>query len=120
MLPIMLFAKDAHGLAFVQAIVEPDSSVRKIEILALVACASGHHRGENLMNTTTNTPFVIAFVVVTALLLLFGAGAMTAGIMNGGTHGSGWVGAHSWVWTPALITLGLGVVLGQFIVKKKG
>jgi len=71
------------------------------------------------MNTTTKTPFVIAFVVVTVLLLLFGAGAMTAGIMNGGAHGSDWMGAHSWMWTPALITLGLAVVLGQFIFKKK-
>jgi hypothetical protein len=71
------------------------------------------------MNTTTNTPFVIAFVVVTALLLLFGARAMTAGIMKGGALESGWMGAHSWMWTPALITLGLAVVLGQFIFKKK-
>ncbi len=73
----------------------------------------------NLMNTTTNTSIVIAFVVVVVLLLLFGAGAMTAGMMNGGAHESGWMAVRSWMWTPALLTLGLGVVLGQFILKKK-
>lgn len=71
------------------------------------------------MNTTTNTPFIIAFAVVAVILLLFGAGAMTAGIMNGGAHGSGWMSVHSWMWAPALFTLGLGIVLGQFIFKKK-
>ena len=71
------------------------------------------------MNTTTNTPLVIAFVVVIALFLLFGGGAMTGGMMNGGMHGSGWMGERSWMWTPALLTLGLGVVLGWVIFKKK-
>ena len=71
------------------------------------------------MNTSTNTPVVVAFGIVVAVLLLFGGGAMTAGMMNGGVHESGWMGAHSWMWTPALLTLGLGVVLGQFIFKKK-
>ncbi len=71
------------------------------------------------MKATTNTSVVIAFVVVTAVLLLFGGGAMAAGLMNGGAHGSGGIGVRDWMWTPALLTLGLGVVLGQFILKKK-
>jgi len=45
---------------------------------------------------------------------------MTAGLINGGVHESGWMGVHSWMWTPALFTLGLGVVLGWFNFKKKG
>jgi hypothetical protein len=53
------------------------------------------------------------------LFLLFGGGAMTGGMMNGGMHGSGWMGERSWMWTPALVTLGLGVVLGWLIFKKK-
>ncbi len=71
------------------------------------------------MNTTTNTPLVIAFAIVVVLFLLFGGGAMTGGMMNGGAHGTGWVGDGSWMWTPALLTLVLGVVLGWAIFNKK-
>ena len=71
------------------------------------------------MNTKNNTPLVIAFVIVVVLFLLFGGGAMTGGMMNGGMHGSGWMSERSWMWFPALITLGLGVVLGWVIFKKK-
>jgi hypothetical protein len=71
------------------------------------------------MNTTTNTPLVIAFVVVIVLFLVFGGGAMTGRMMNGGMHGSGGMGERSWMWFPALLTLGLGVVLGWAVFKKK-
>ncbi len=67
------------------------------------------------MNTKTNIPLVIAFVVVVVLFLLFGGGAMTGGMMNG----SGWMGERSWIWIPTLLALGLGVVLGWVIFKKK-
>ena len=73
----------------------------------------------NLMNTKNNTPLVIAFVIVVVLFLLFGGGAMTGGMMNGGMNGSGWMSERSWMWFPALITLSLGVVLGWVIFKKK-
>jgi preprotein translocase subunit SecG len=72
------------------------------------------------MKTTTNTSVVIAFAVVTVVLLLFGGGAMAAGMMHGGAHENGWMVVRGWMWTPALLTLGLGVVLGQFIFRKKG
>ncbi|HCA79598.1 MAG TPA: hypothetical protein DEP53_07685 [Bacteroidetes bacterium] len=71
------------------------------------------------MNTKPNTPLVIAFVVVIVLFLFFGGGAMTGGMMNGGMHGTGWMGERDWMWTPALLTLVLGVVLGWAIFKKK-
>jgi hypothetical protein len=71
------------------------------------------------MNTKTNTPLVMAFVVVVVLFLLFGGGAMTSGMMNGGMHETGWMGERSWMWTPTLLTLVLGVVLGWVIFKKK-
>jgi len=71
------------------------------------------------MNTKNNTPLVIAFAVVVVLFLLFGGGAMTGGMMNGGMHGSGWLSERGWMWIPALITLSLGVVLGWVIFKKK-
>jgi hypothetical protein len=72
-----------------------------------------------LMNTTTNTPLVIAFVIVVVLFLGFGGGAMTGGMMNSGMNGSGWMGERGWMWTPAIVTLGLGVVLGWLIFKQK-
>lgn len=71
----------------------------------------------DLMNTSTNT-LVSALVIVVVLFLLFGGGAITGG-MNGGMHGSGWMNERSWMWTPTLLTLGLGVVLGWAIFKKK-
>ena len=75
------------------------------------------------MNTKNNTPLVIAFVIVVVLFLLFGGGAMTGGMMNGGMHNglneNGWMGERSWMWFPALITFGLGIVLGWVIFKKK-
>ncbi len=75
------------------------------------------------MNTKNNTPLVIAFVVIIVLFLLFGGGAMTGGMMNGGMHDgyneNGWMSDRSWLWFPALITLGIGVVLGWVIFKKK-
>lgn len=79
------------------------------------------------MNTKNNTPLVIAFVLVIVLFFLFGVGAMTGGMMNsginngmhGGMNGNGWLDERSWMWFPALITLGLGVVLGWIIFKKK-
>ena len=77
------------------------------------------------MNTSTNT-LVIALVIVVVLFLLFGGGAITGGMnggMNGGMHGGmdggGWMSERSWMWTPALLALGLGVVLGWVIFNKK-
>ena len=82
------------------------------------------------MNATTKTPLIIAFVVVTALFLLFGIGAMTGAMMNTGWMGTGWMGWNgmmgngmmggiSWMWIPTLLTLGLGVLLGWVIFGKK-
>jgi hypothetical protein len=76
------------------------------------------------MKSSTDTRLVIAFVVVVALFLLFGGGAVTGGTMNGGMnggmHGTGWLDERGWMWTPALLALGLGVVLGWVIFRKKG
>jgi hypothetical protein len=73
---------------------------------------------------------LIAFAVVAVLFLLFGLGAMTGTMMNGGWMGTGWMGGNgmmgagwisgiSWMWIPALLTLGLGVLLGWVIFGKK-
>ncbi len=99
------------------------------------------------MKTTTNTPLVIALVVVALLFVLFGLGAMTGTMMNTGwmgtgwagwngmmgngwmggngmmgngwIGGSGWMGGISWMWIPTLLTLGFGVLLGWAIFGKK-
>jgi len=83
----------------------------------------------NLMNATTKTPLVIAFVVVIVIFLLFGIGAMTGTMMNGGWMGTGWtdgtgmmgngwmggsgmMGGISWRWIPTLLTVGFGGFIG--------
>jgi hypothetical protein len=81
------------------------------------------------MNTANKTPLVIALVVVAALFLLSGVGAMTGTKMNGGFMGTGWagrmmggsawMGGISWMWIPTVLTLGLGVLLGWVIFGKK-
>ena len=73
----------------------------------------------NLMNVSSNTPLVIAFVVVVVLFLIFGGGAMTGSMIGGGMMGHGWIGGFSWMWVPTLLTLGLGVLLGWVIFGKK-
>jgi len=71
------------------------------------------------MKTPNNKSLVIAFIVIVALFLLFSGGAMSGEIMNGGFHGSGWMGERTWMRTPALLTLVIGFVLGWAIFKKK-
>jgi hypothetical protein len=80
---------------------------------------AGSATRENLlMKTTPNVPLIIAFVAVIVLFLLFGGGAITQGMMNGGTHGSGWMVERNWMWTPTLLTLGLVVALGWVLFRK--
>lgn len=71
------------------------------------------------MNSTNKTGLVIAFVVVVALFLLFGGGAMTGATLNGGMMGSGSMGGISWMWIPTLLALGIGVLLGWTIFRKE-
>ncbi len=66
------------------------------------------------MKALSNAHLVTSFIAVVSLFLFFGGGAMTGGMMNDG----GWVGERGWLWTPAILTLGLGVVLGWVIMKK--
>jgi hypothetical protein len=67
---------------------------------------------------SNNSSIVVVFVVVVLLFLLLGGGAMTGGMMDSGGHGSGWMGDRGWMWTPALITLGIGIALGWAIFRK--
>jgi hypothetical protein len=82
------------------------------------------------MNESNKTPLIIAFVVVVALFLFFGSGAMTGSMIGGGMMGQGgtggyrmghgWIsGGFSWMWIPTLITVLLGAILGWAIFGKK-
>ncbi|MHB8630084.1 MAG: hypothetical protein ACYDBJ_27825 [Aggregatilineales bacterium] len=71
------------------------------------------------MSETNKTSLVIAFVVVVVLFLLLGGGAMTGTTMSGGMMGSGNMGGISWMWIPTVLTLGIGILLGWAIFRKK-
>ena len=71
------------------------------------------------MKATNRTTLIIAFVIIVLLFLLFGGGAMTGARLSIGMLGSGMMGGISWMWIPALITLGIGVFLGWAIFGKK-
>lgn len=71
------------------------------------------------MNASTKTALVITFAIVVGLLLLFGGGAMTGTTMSGGMMGNGTMGGISWMWIPALLMVGLGILLVWVIVGQK-
>ena len=82
------------------------------------------------MSESRKTPLVIALVVVVALFLYFGGGAMTGAMLGVGMMGQGGVGGYrmghgwinggfSWMWIPTLLTLGLGILLGWMVFAKK-
>jgi len=71
------------------------------------------------MNGNTNGALVVVLVVVVGLLLLFGGGAMTGGRMGGGMMGTAWMGGLGWMWIPAVLIVGLGVLLARGMVGKK-
>ena len=71
------------------------------------------------MNTATKAILVIAFAIAVVLLLLFGGGAMTGTMMSGGMMGNGAMGGIGWMWLPALLILGLGVLIAWLIFGQK-
>ena len=71
------------------------------------------------MNTANKAFLVIAFVIVLALFLLFGGGALAGARFTGGMMGAGMMGGFSWMWIPTVIALGLGILLGWAIFAKK-
>ena len=71
------------------------------------------------MNAANKTVLGIAFAVVVMLLLLFGGGAMSGATMSGGMMGNGTMGGISWMWIPAVLVLGVGVLLVWAIFGQK-
>ena len=60
-------------------------------------------------------PIVVALFLI---CLLFGGGAMSGGTMTDGKNANGLIVERSWMWAPALFTLGFGVVVARTIIKK--
>jgi hypothetical protein len=73
----------------------------------------------HIMDPTSKTAPVIAFVVIALLLLLFGGGMATGTMFSGGMMGSGSMGGISWMWLPTLLVAVLGVALFSIISGKK-
>ena len=61
---------------------------------------------------------VIALAAVVVLLLL-GSRAMIGTMWGGGMMGRGMMDGISWMWIPALLTLGLGILVGWSIFNKR-
>jgi hypothetical protein len=73
----------------------------------------------NKTNKTNKIGLIITLVAVVVLSLFFAVWAMTGATMSGGMMGSGSRGGISWMWIPALITLGAGILFGWAIFRKK-
>jgi hypothetical protein len=71
------------------------------------------------MNTKTNKPLFLAFIIVVIILLLLCGGAITMTMMNAGINGNGMMSNISWIWIPAMVALLLSVLLGWAIFWKK-
>lgn len=71
------------------------------------------------MNATTKTAFVIAFAIAVLLYLLFGGSRMAGAVLNGGVMGNAAIDSMSWMWIPALLVLGLGVLSVWIIFGRK-
>ncbi|MEO7621717.1 MAG: hypothetical protein ABIS30_01515 [Gallionella sp.] len=71
------------------------------------------------MDATNKTVLGIAFAVAVVLLLLLGGGAMSGATLSGGMMGNGAMGGINWMLIPALLALGLGVLLVWAIFGQK-
>ena len=70
------------------------------------------------MNASNRTAMVIALAAVVVLLLL-GSKAMIGTRWSGGMMGDGMMDGITWMWIPALLTLGLGILVGWSIFNKR-
>ena len=71
------------------------------------------------MNANNKTILIIAFVIVVVLFLIFGAWGMTGLRTSSGMMGGWMMGGIGWIWIPIVITLGIGILLGWAIFRKK-
>jgi uncharacterized protein YneF (UPF0154 family) len=72
------------------------------------------------------TVYIIAIVVIIVAFLLLGGGSWARGMMHGGGswnggmfHGGHSLNMASWNWVTILISLGIGVLIGVFLIRRK-
>jgi hypothetical protein len=71
------------------------------------------------MNTRTDIPLVLAFIIVVIVFLLFCGGAITSTMMSTELRKSGLMWGISWMWIPTAIAFLVSVLLGWVIFQKK-
>jgi hypothetical protein len=79
------------------------------------------------MKPISNTPLVLAFIIVVTIFLLFCGGAITMTLLNDGMnnsmnhdmHNNGMTNNISWMWIPTIIAFLLSGLLGWVIFGKK-
>ncbi|MCK9209984.1 MAG: hypothetical protein M0P61_04010 [Ignavibacteriaceae bacterium] len=79
------------------------------------------------MNTKTNTPLVLAFIIVVVVFLLFCGGAISMTMfctgmnhgMNNGMNNNGFFNNISWMWVPTIVAFIVSVLLGWVLFSKK-
>jgi len=71
------------------------------------------------MDATAKSAFVFAFAIAVLLHMLFGGSRMAGAVLNGGVMENAALGGMGWMWIPALLTLGLGVLFVWVIFGKK-
>lgn len=79
------------------------------------------------MNTKTNTPLTLAFIIVLIVFLLFCGGAISMTIfnpgmdhsMNNGMNNNGFTNNISWMWIPTFVAFIVSVLLGWVLFSKK-
>jgi uncharacterized Tic20 family protein len=72
------------------------------------------------MNTKTNYPLTLAFIIVLIVFLLLCGGAITMTLMNEEIYKNGFFHNVSWLWMPTLIAFLLSMLLGWVLFKDKG
>lgn len=71
------------------------------------------------MDTLTKRTLLVAFVVMTLLLLFFGSNAIASGMMSGGLMGGEGMDDLTSRIVPNLLVLGLAVMLGWALFGKR-
>ncbi|MDP3150613.1 MAG: hypothetical protein Q8N83_15950 [Ignavibacteria bacterium] len=75
------------------------------------------------MNTKTNTPLVLAFIIVVVVFLLFCGGAISMTMfgsgMNHGMNNTSFFNNISWMWVPAIVAFIVSALLGWVLFSKK-
>ncbi|MFA6979574.1 MAG: hypothetical protein WC209_09650 [Ignavibacteriaceae bacterium] len=71
------------------------------------------------MNTKTNTPLVLAFIIVVIVFLLFCGGAISMTLFGTGMNSNNFFNNISWMWVPAIVAFIVSALLGWVLFSKR-